>query len=102
MVAQRPGEKNTLIGTDQRLRMGVNVEIVEEVHRSKIGQCLAYPGSTCFSRYQSEWKDLTNGCLSRAAYMLQAHHRLETRPAASKFLSGFQQEAQGTGHDGFP
>jgi len=102
MVTQRPGEKNKSIGVECGLHMDVNADIVEEVYGSKIGQQPAYPDSICFSCYQREWKDLTNGCLSRAGCVQQANDRPETRSVASKFLSGFHREAQGSGQDYLP
>jgi len=100
MVTERMGEENKSIGVECALRMDFNVDIVEEVYCSKIRQRLAYPDSI-FSCYQSEWKDLTNGCLSRAECMQQARGGLETRSVASKYQRGSQREAQGSGYD-FP
>jgi hypothetical protein len=102
MVAQRPGEKNKLTCIEYRLHIGVNTDIVEEVYCSEIGERLAYPDSIWFSCHQNEWKDLTNECVSRAGCVLHAHSRLETRSVASKFLNGFQLEAQGGEYDFLP
>ena len=54
MVAQRPGEKGKSIGIEFRLHLGGNADTVEEVYRSKIGQCFAYPESIWFICYQNE------------------------------------------------
>ncbi len=58
MVAQRSGEKFISIGIECRLRILANVDIVEEVYRSKICQRLAYPESIWFSWYKFNERSL--------------------------------------------